>query len=126
MKESTLIAFDVNKVRKEFPALAQLIYGRPLVYLDNGATSQKPQVVIDAINHFYSTDNSNIHRGVHFLSQQATTLYEEARITIQKYINAPSTEEVLFTSGTTAAINLVAFSVMKFADTLSNLYPTNL
>ena len=110
MKESTLIAFDVNKVRKGFPALSQLIYGKPLVYLDNGATSQKPQVVIDAINRYYSKDNSNIHRGVHFLSQQATTQYEEARITIQNYINAPSPEEVLFTGGTTAAINLVAFS----------------
>lgn len=111
MKQNEAIAqFDVASIRKQFPTLHQTVYGKPLIYLDNGATSQKPQIVIDAIDRYYSKENSNIHRGVHFLSQQATTLYEDARTTIQKYINAPSSDEVLFTSGTTGGINLVAFS----------------
>ncbi|MDX2360500.1 MAG: cysteine desulfurase [Crocinitomicaceae bacterium] len=110
MESNTMVEFEVEKIRKEFPALSQEVYGKPLVYLDNGATSQKPSMVIDAIDKYYRTDNSNIHRGVHFLSQQATTKYEEARKTIQQYINAPLEEEVLFTAGTTAGINLVAFS----------------
>ncbi|MEJ6582973.1 MAG: cysteine desulfurase [Crocinitomicaceae bacterium] len=116
MKQHEAITqFDVASIREQFPALHQTVYGKPLVYLDNGATSQKPQVVIDAIDRYYSKENSNIHRGVHFLSQHATTLYEDARTTIQKYINAPSSDEVLFTSGTTGGINLVAFS---FGETL--------
>ncbi|MEJ6616321.1 MAG: cysteine desulfurase [Crocinitomicaceae bacterium] len=116
MKQREAITqFDVASIREQFPALHQTVYGKPLVYLDNGATSQKPQVVIDAIDRYYSKENSNIHRGVHFLSQHATTLYEDARTTIQKYINAPSSDEVLFTSGTTGGINLVAFS---FGETL--------
>jgi cysteine desulfurase/selenocysteine lyase len=116
MKQHEAIAqFDVASIREQFPALHQTVYGKPLVYLDNGATSQKPQMVIDAIDRYYSKENSNIHRGVHFLSQHATTLYEDARTTIQKYINAPSSDEVLFTSGTTGGINLVAFS---FGETL--------
>lgn len=111
MKQHEVIApFDVASIRKQFPALNQDVYGKPLIYLDNGATSQKPQMVIDAIERYYSLQNSNIHRGVHFLSQQATTFYEDARTTIQKYINAPSSDEVLFTSGTTGGINLVAYS----------------
>lgn len=111
MKEQATIAtFDVESIRSQFPALNQTVYGKPLIYLDNGATSQKPQMVIDAIYRYYSIQNSNIHRGVHFLSQEATTFYENARTTIQKYINAPSSDEVLFTSGTTGGINLVAFS----------------
>lgn len=117
MKEQTTISkFDVDSIRSQFPALNQTVYGKRLVYLDNGATSQKPQMVIDAIEKYYSKENSNIHRGVHFLSQEATTLYENARNTIQKYINAPSSDEVLFTSGTTGGINLVAFS---FGETLN-------
>lgn len=117
MKEQTIISkFDVDSIRSQFPALNQTVYGKRLVYLDNGATSQKPQMVIDAIDKYYSKENSNIHRGVHFLSQEATTLYENARNTIQKYINAPSSDEVLFTSGTTGGINLVAFS---FGETLN-------
>lgn len=117
MKEqSTISTFDVESIRSQFPALNQTVYGKQLVYLDNGATSQKPQMVIDAIDKYYSKENSNIHRGVHFLSQEATTLYENARTTIQKYINAPSSDEVLFTSGTTGGINLVAFS---FGETLN-------
>ena len=111
MKQNEAIAqFDVASIRKQFPTLKQTVYGKPLIYLDNGATSQKPQMVIDAIDRYYSKENSNIHRGVHFLSQHATTLYEDARTTIQKYINAPSSDEVIFTSGTTGGINLVAFS----------------
>ena len=102
--------FDMHKIRKDFPALSQQVYGKDLIYFDNGATSQKPQSVIDAISTYYSKDNSNIHRGVHYLSQLATTQYEEARKTIQKYINAEFEEEVLFTKGTTDGINLVAFS----------------
>jgi len=103
--------FDVNKIRKDFPTLNQQVYGKDLIYFDNGATAQKPKLVIDAINEYYSKDNSNIHRGVHYLSQLATTQYEEARKTIQKYINAEFEEEVLFTKGTTDSINLVAFSL---------------
>lgn len=111
MKQNELIApFDVESIRAQFPTLDQRVYGKPLVYLDNGATSQKPQMVIDAINRYYTEENSNIHRGVHYLSQHATTLYENARTTIQTYINAPSSDEVLFTSGTTGGINLIAFS----------------
>jgi len=110
MESTSQVTIDVEKIRNDFPALSQEVYGKPLVYLDNGATAQKPQLVIDAIDKYYRTDNSNIHRGVHFLSQQATTQYEEARKTIQRYINAPLEEEVLFTAGTTAGINMVAFS----------------
>jgi cysteine desulfurase/selenocysteine lyase len=93
------------------------VYGKPLIYLDNGATSQKPQVVIDAIEHYYTFDNSNIHRGVHHLSQEATTQYEDARVTIQKYINASTSEEVIFTAGTTSGINLVSYSFGELLST---------
>lgn len=103
--------FDVQKIRKDFPILNRKVYGKDLIYFDNGATSQKPQLVIDAIQKYYTTDNSNIHRGVHFLSQEATSQYEQARKTIQKYINAAHSEEVLFTKGTTDSINLIAFSL---------------
>ena len=110
VKEKNTIPFDVSQVRNEFPILSRKVYNKDLVYLDNGATSQKPQVVIDAIDKYYRDDNSNIHRGVHYLSQVATTEYEEARTIIQDYINAPSSSEVIFTSGTTASINTIAFS----------------
>lgn len=103
--------FDVNTVRKDFPTLHQEVYGKPLIYLDNGATAQKPQIVIDAIQHYYEIENANIHRGVHYLSQVATEKYEQARKTIQAYINAKHEEEVIFTKGTTDSINLVAFSL---------------
>lgn len=106
----TMVSFDVNKIRSEFPTLHQEVFGRQLIYFDNGATSQKPQCVIDAITQYYSKENANIHRGVHYLSQLATEKYEIARKTIQAYINAPSPEEVLFTQGTTDGINLVASS----------------
>ena len=113
--EKVKTPFDIEQIRKEFPTLSQQVYGKKLVYLDNGATSQKPQVVIDAIAKYYREDNSNIHRGVHHLSQVATEQYENARRIIQEYINAPLLEEVLFTAGTTAGINMIAFS---FGDTL--------
>lgn len=102
--------FSVREIRQDFPALRQLIYGKNLIYFDNGATSQKPQMVLDAINKYYSKNNANIHRGVHFMSQQATTDYETSRRYIQTYINAGKTEEVIFTKGTTDGINLVASS----------------
>jgi len=100
--------FDVQKVRADFPILSQQINGKPLVYFDNGATSQKPQVVIDAISKYYSEINANIHRGVHTLSQLATDAYEVSRNTIQKHLNAKHNYEIIFTSGTTFGINLVA------------------
>ncbi|SRR6266404_2181495 len=100
-------AFDVQKVREDFPILKTTVHGKPLVYLDNAATSQKPQAVIDATGRYYSADNSNIHRGVHLLSQRATTEYEDARIKVQNFINAAQSQEVIFVRGTTEAINLV-------------------
>lgn len=106
----TVVKLDVEKIRSQFPTLHQEVYKKPLIYFDNGATAQKPQSVIDAISTYYSKDNANIHRGVHHLSQVATEQYEEARKTIQKAINAPTSEQVLFTKGTTDGINLVAYS----------------
>ncbi len=116
IKDQIQLTFDVQKIRDDFPILRRSVYGKDLIYFDNGATSQKPQVVIDAINEYYTENNSNIHRGVHYLSQLATTQYEEARKIIQNYINALLSEEVIFTKGTSDAINLVAFS---FGETLS-------
>lgn len=106
--------FDINKVREDFPILNQKVNGKPLVYFDNAATSQKPQVVIDAISDYYSSINANIHRGVHALSQLATDAYEVSRLKIQKHINAKHSHEVLFTTGTTSGINLVASGFSKF------------
>jgi cysteine desulfurase/selenocysteine lyase len=103
-------AFNVREIREEFPALRQQVYGKNLIYFDNGATSQKPKMVLDAINLFYSKENANIHRGVHYLSQRATTDYEAARQRIQRYLGARKSEEIIFTKGTTDSINLVAFS----------------
>jgi cysteine desulfurase/selenocysteine lyase len=102
--------FSVRDIREDFPALRQLIYGKNLIYFDNGATSQKPQYVLDAINRYYSKNNANIHRGVHHLSQQATSEYEASRKFIGQYLNARASEEIIFTKGTTDSINLVAFS----------------
>jgi cysteine desulfurase / selenocysteine lyase len=101
-------AFDVGRIREDFPILRQQVHGRPLVYLDNAATSQKPQIVIDAIRNYYEHDNSNIHRGVHFLSERATEEYERARRTVQHFVNAADSREIIFTRGTTESINLVA------------------
>jgi len=111
--------FDVQKVRADFPILSQKVNGKPLVYFDNGATSQKPQVVIDAISKYYSEINANIHRGVHTLSQLATDAYEVSRNTIQNHLNAKYNHEIIFTSGTTFGINLVAngfASLLKAGD----------
>jgi len=108
---STVAAgFDAARLSKDFPALNQLVHGKPLVYLDNAATSQKPRSVIDAITRFYQEDCSNIHRGVHLLSERATRAYEEARLAVQQFIHAASSAEVIFVRGTTEAINLVAQS----------------
>ncbi|MFT5259911.1 MAG: cysteine desulfurase/selenocysteine lyase [Saprospiraceae bacterium] len=100
--------FDVEAVRRDFPILSTEVNGSPLVYLDNGATTQKPAAVIEAIDNYYRTQNSNVHRGVHTLSQEATTAYEHARENIQQFINAKHSHECLFTRGTTDSINLVA------------------
>ncbi len=102
--------FNIREIQEEFPALHQEIYGKKLIYFDNGATSQKPQIVINAIDKFYAKENANIHRGVHYLSQKATTEFEEARKKIQHFINAQKAEEIIFTKGTTDGINLVASS----------------
>jgi cysteine desulfurase/selenocysteine lyase len=105
------VEFDVEKVRKDFPILHQMINGKPLIYLDNAATSQKPKNVIDAIETYYREYNSNIHRGVHTLSENATETYESSRLKIKNFINANSTKEIVFVRGATEAINLVAQSL---------------
>ena len=102
--------FDPQEIRKEFPILNQTVYGKPLIYLDNAATTQKPQCVIDAISNAYLTINANVHRGVHHLSQVATEEFEKARHTVQRYIGAAHSHEIIFTRGTTESINLVATS----------------
>ena len=101
---------DIKKIRTDFPILSQKVYGNPLIYMDNGATTQKPQVVIDALSRMYASCNANIHRGVHYLSEQATEAYENARRTIREFLNAELSQEIIFTSGATAGINLVAYS----------------
>ena len=103
--------YDINKVREDFPILSRQIYGKPLVYFDNGATTQKPLCVLDAMRNEYLNVNANVHRGVHYLSQQATDLHEAARETVRKFINAPKVEEVIFTRGTTESLNLVVSSI---------------
>lgn len=100
----------IDKVRNDFPTLSTTVNGKPLIYFDNGATSQKPSVVIDAVSNYYRFSNSNVHRGVHYLSQQATQQYEQSRDIIQEFIGAENREEIVFTKGTTDAINIVAFS----------------
>ncbi|TCS42016.1 cysteine desulfurase [Reinekea marinisedimentorum] len=104
------MSFDVNIIRQDFPILAQTINDKPLIYLDNGATTQKPNAVIDAICHYYRHDNSNVHRGAHTLSDRATGYFEQARQTVKAFINAASTDEIIWTKGTTEGVNLVAFS----------------
>ena len=105
--------YQIEDVRKDFPILSKTIYNKPLVYLDNAATTQKPLSVIEAMNNEYLNVNSNVHRGVHWLSQQATELHESARETLRKFINARSTNEIIFTRGTTESINLVASSFVE-------------
>ena len=110
----TKIPFDVTAIRKDFPILKREVNGYPLVYFDNAATSQKPQVVIDSIVDYYSNYNANIHRGVHALSQEATDAYEAARKKVQKFIGAEKLHEIIFTSGTTHSINIVANGFSHF------------
>ena len=102
--------FDINQIRNDFPILGRTVYDRPLVYLDNAATTQKPRCVVEAITEEYYNVNANVHRGVHYLSQQATDLHEEAREKVRRFINARSTNEIIFTRGTTESLNLVASS----------------
>ena len=102
--------YNINKVREDFPILSREVYGKPLVYLDNAATTQKPLCVLDAMREEYLNVNANVHRGVHYLSQQATDLHEAAREKVRQFINARKTEEIVFTRGTTEAINLIASS----------------
>ena len=102
--------FDINQIRNDFPILGREVYGRPLVYLDNAATTQKPRTVVEAITEEYYNVNANVHRGVHYLSQQATDLHEEAREKVRQFVNARSTSEIIFTRGTTESLNLVASS----------------
>lgn len=104
------MSFDVNAVRQDFPILDQMVHDKPLVYLDNGATTQKPRVVIDALDHYYKVDNSNVHRGAHTLSDRATVAFENARKTVQTFLNAQHSEEIIWTRGTTESINIVAQS----------------
>ena len=98
---------DIQKIREDFPILSRTVYGKPLVYFDNGATTQKPRLVVDALVDEYYSVNANVHRGVHYLSQQATELHEASRETVRQFINARSTNEVVFTRGTTESINLL-------------------
>jgi len=102
-------AFDVEAIRRDFPILSREVYGNPLVYLDNGASAQKPQVVLDAIRHAYAHEYANVHRGLHFLSNAATDAYEKARESVRRFLNAGSTDEIVFTKNATEAINIVAY-----------------
>lgn len=105
--------YDIQRIREDFPILGREVYGKPLIYLDNGATTQKPRCVVDAIAEEYYSVNANVHRGVHFLSQQATELHEASRETVRKFINARSSNEIIFTRGTTESINLLAASFVE-------------
>lgn len=111
--EKTFRNFNVDEVRKDFPILERLVNGKPLVYLDNAATSQKPRNVIDAISHYYTHENANIHRGLHFLSELATEAYEGARLKVKEFLNAMSVSEIIFVRGATEGINLVANSLCR-------------
>ena len=102
-------SYDVEAIRRDFPILSREVYGKPLVYLDNGASAQKPQAVLDAINHAYTQEYANVHRGLHFLSNAATDAYEKARATVKRFLNAADVDEIVFTSNTTSAINTVAY-----------------
>jgi cysteine desulfurase/selenocysteine lyase len=102
-------SYDVEAIRRDFPILSREVYGKPLVYLDNGASAQKPQAVLDAINHAYTQEYANVHRGLHFLSNAATDAYEKARATVKRFLNAADIDEIVFTSNTTSAINTVAY-----------------
>lgn len=109
-EQQTPVPYAVDRIRDDFPILSRTVYGKPLVYLDNGATTQKPRAVVEAITEEYYSVNANVHRGVHFLSQRATELHEASRETVRRFINARSTNEIVFTRGTTESINLLAYS----------------
>ncbi len=113
VKDNTHQALDVNKVRADFPILQRTVHGKPLVYFDTAASAQRPLAVIEAVDGFYRNHNANIHRGVHLLSQEATDDYEQARLKIARFVNAPSDQELIFTRGTTESINLVAHSFVR-------------
>jgi cysteine desulfurase/selenocysteine lyase len=102
--------FDVEKIRQDFPILSRKVYGHPIAYFDNGATTQKPRQVIETISKYYEQENASVHRGIHYLSEQSTDTYEKARETVRRFINAASSSEIIFTSGATGSINAVAFS----------------
>ena len=109
MADALIQAYDVEAVRKDFPILSRTVHGKPLVYLDNGASAQKPQAMIDAVSHAYANEYANVHRGLHFLSNAATDAYEKAREIVARFLNAPSVDNVVFTKSTTEAINTVAY-----------------
>ena len=102
--------FDVEKIRQDFPILSRKVYGHPISYLDNGATTQKPRQVIETVRRYYEEENASIHRGIHYLSEHSTKTYEKARETVRSFINAASSSEIIFTSGATGSINSIAFS----------------
>lgn len=108
-----IVEFEINRIREDFPVLAREVYNKPIVYLDNAATTQKPRLVINRLSDYYETENSNIHRGVHFMSQEATSAFEHSRENVRAFINANNTSEIIFTKGTTESINLVASSFGK-------------
>jgi len=118
IKNSKIRKFDVNEIRKDFPILQREVNGKPLVYFDNAATTQKPNIVIDSMTHYYRYENANIHRGLHFLSEVATEQYENSRLKVKEFINAMSVSEVILTKGTTDGINLVANTMCR-ADMLN-------
>ena len=109
-------AYDVARIRADFPALQKLVYGKPLVYLDNGASAQKPRAVIDRMVHAFENEYANVHRGLHFLANAATEAYEGARETVRAFLNAPSTDEIIFARSATEAINLVAASMGRLLE----------
>ena len=106
--QECLVGFGAEKIREDFPILWTKVHGKPLVYLDNAATTQKPQAVLDTLMRYYTEENSNVHRGVHFLSQVATQAYESGRTRVRQFLNAAHDREIIFTRGTTEAINLLA------------------
>ena len=105
--------YDVEAIRRDFPILSRKVHDKPLVYLDNGASAQKPEAVIDAVAHAYREEYANVHRGLHFLSNASTDAYEKARESVRRFLNAESTEEIVFTSNATEAINTVAYGFGK-------------
>jgi cysteine desulfurase/selenocysteine lyase len=108
-----MAAFDVNAIRAQFPGLAQQVYGKPLVYLDNAASAQKPAAVLDRMHHFATHEYANVHRGLHYLSNNATNAFEAARETTRRFLNAETTEQIIFTGGATDAINLIAYGFLE-------------